>query len=264
MTRRIASRVKRSKLAPAVQSQLVDGPAGVRDPQAAPARAPESGISTAHPWAGQAGPGGRVLRPGAASSISICLNGPPRLPSAGGGLPRGAGAGPETRVCNGVCNCLGHTGAQPGTTWHNRRPAESPQAPTCGTPGHDLAQRGTTWHDSPLRLRVLQGLPHRPQSSAEKRWFGRDLVFGVGQCAMQCAIALVTTGHDLARPGTTDRSRCPGRTSRPRRFRLYAGPGLQMAGCEGCEAGAPPAGLVAAYVRWCCRRAHGAGCCGLA
>jgi hypothetical protein len=63
-----------------------------------------------------------------------------------------------SRVCNGVCNWFGHNLAQPGTTWHNRRVAEPPQARVRGTPGHDLAQRGTTWHNPPLRLRVLQGL----------------------------------------------------------------------------------------------------------
>src|SRR5262249_32459563 len=50
----------------------------------------------------------------------------------------------ETRVCNGVCNWFGYTGAQPGTTWHDLMPAETPQPRARGTPGHDLAQRGTT------------------------------------------------------------------------------------------------------------------------
>src|SRR5689334_16019245 len=69
-------------------------------------------------------------------------------------------------LTNGVCNWFGHNLARPGTAWHNRRPAEPPQAPTRGTPGHDLAQRGTTWHDSPPSVRVLQGLFFRAPCAA--------------------------------------------------------------------------------------------------
>src|SRR5262249_30293691 len=114
-------------------------------------------------------------------------------------VPQAAGRS-ETRVCNGVCNWFGHTGAQPGTTWHNRGAAEPPQAPTRGTPGHDLARRGTTWHDSPPRLRVLQGLPFLPPNSGEKRGFGE-----VGSWSVQSSVQwpwsqLGTTWHNVARP----------------------------------------------------------------
>ena len=37
-------------------------------------------------------------------------------------------------VCNAVCNWLGHTGARPGTTWHNRR-GRLPQGAEVGTAG---------------------------------------------------------------------------------------------------------------------------------
>src|SRR5262249_43497215 len=109
-------------------------------------------------------------------------------------VPQAAGRS-ETRVCNGVCNWFGHTGAQPGTTWHNLSVAESPQARACGTPGHDLA-----------RLPAASSSPAGPTiSSAE---FGGETGVwrgGVLECAIQCAMALVTTWHDLAQRGTTSR-----------------------------------------------------------
>ena len=86
-----------------------------------------------------------------------------------------------TRVCNAVCNGLGHNVTQPGTTWHNREVPRTPQAPPCGTRRHILAQRGTTWHNPTPCLRVLQGLPHKPTSSASKPHFGRDRWFARGR-----------------------------------------------------------------------------------
>ncbi len=67
-------------------------------------------------------------------------------------------AGHRARVCNGVCNDLGHSLTLSGTPWHDRRPWMLPHRPARGTVRHILTQRGTTWHNPYLRLRVLQGL----------------------------------------------------------------------------------------------------------
>jgi hypothetical protein len=104
--------------------------------------------------------------------------GPSFGPIAAQGLRTRERASP-IRVCNAVCNGLGHNVTQPGTTWHNREASRTPQAPPCGTRRHILTQRGTTWHNPTPCLRVLQGLPHKPPSSASKTHFGGDRQFRV-------------------------------------------------------------------------------------
>ena len=100
--------------------------------------------------------------------------------------------------------------ARPGTRWHNREAAETPQARACGTPGHFLAQRGTTWHRPAMSVRILHG---PPSLLARKSRCLAGLKFGEtapdGECAIQCAPRLATPGHGLARVGTA-RRRCDG------------------------------------------------------
>ena len=104
-----------------------------------------------------------------------------------------------TRVCNGVCNGLGHNLTHPGTTWHNLTPSEVPQARVRGTHRHNLTQRGTTWHNRALRLRLLSGVPLCCPSLAGKPRFRGHLGFD----PVEYAMAVVTTWHGVALRGTT-------------------------------------------------------------
>src|SRR5262249_30293693 len=92
-----------------------------------------------------------------------------------------------------------------GTTWHDLAQPRCRRAATSSDTWHTWARPGTTWHNL-ARLPAASSSPAGPTiSSAE---FGGETGVwrgGVLECAIQCAMALVTTWHDLAQRGTTSR-----------------------------------------------------------
>ena len=113
----------------------------------------------------------------------------------------------SSRVCNTVCNALGHSRTLPGTTWHDRAPPMLAHPPTRGADGHILTHDCSPWHDPALRLRVPQGLFFRPPefclySPIRGGWgLGRGRVCN-GVCNGR--------GHNGARGGTAWHDLAPG------------------------------------------------------
>ncbi len=82
----------------------------------------------------------------------------------------------------------------------------------CAAPGaRSSAGRTSVFGTEGRRFESCRACQTDPPRMAENRRFGAICDVAGGQCAMQCAIGLVTTWHDLAQRGTTGEAASLGR-----------------------------------------------------